>query len=74
MKLKVTDKKPCNKEEIKIDYLIGCAACGGRHNGLIAKRFKRAPTCHFDAEGDGPYDHWTTCPTNGDPILVYATE
>lgn len=47
-----------------------CVRCGLAHAGLVTKPFERPV-----APPDAPHvwTHWTTCPTNGDPVLVMRT-
>jgi predicted metal-binding protein len=39
-----------------------CARCGGNHTDLPVRKFKSAGVLEFT--------HWTTCPTNEEPILI----
>ena len=59
---------------IKLGQIANCARCGDAHDGLEAVRFTRIPTEMYDTDGDGPYNHWTTCPNTTEPILVFLTE
>lgn len=57
----------------KVPILLGCARCGQDHANLEFKQFAQ-PIDLIDKDGDGPYNYWTPCPTNGDPILLVITD
>lgn len=44
-----------------------CARCGEDHAGLEMKKFTRPPEW-------GPYTHWVSCPTTGEPILIRVVD
>lgn len=57
---------------VEITGLRNCARCGEDHDQLLFKEFQR-PTFLRDEDGDGPYTHWCSCPTTGEPILMITT-
>lgn len=57
------------KKAPRIPEVRNCARCGGDHEGLIVLDLEGDP--HLtDADGD-VYNHYTLCPINHQPILVY---
>ena len=58
-------------EKIEIAKLVGCARCGGHHEGLTAKPFEM-PMDWMSTEKNDRYrfTHWTMCPVTNEPILV----
>lgn len=48
--------------------IIGCArCCSDGHRDLIFTKLTHAHQPWDDRE---PYTHWSSCPTNGEPILL----
>jgi hypothetical protein len=41
-----------------------CARCGGNHETAVFRKLQRS------VDMDGVATHWTTCPGNGEPILL----
>lgn len=57
----------------KVDLFIdvrGCARCGSDHASLPFLRLQRPME-----DNDGvAWTHWATCPTTGEPILLFIRE
>jgi hypothetical protein len=48
--------------------VVGCARCdNGRHPALTFRRLTRPVRC-----GSQTMQYWALCPTNGEPILMWA--
>lgn len=59
-------------DEGKSASVVGCARCGGDHDGLAFKLFTR-PFAPPEAGGIA-WTHWAPCPTTGDPIMQMIAE
>lgn len=56
---------------VVIGKTTNCARCGGEHLNLVAHRLDRP----FAPPEAAPlvWTHWTSCPTKGQPIMVFFT-
>jgi hypothetical protein len=55
-----------------VQDIVGCARChGDGHKGLKFRKLTHPVEVLNGAEWVPGPTHWATCPTNGEPILLY---
>ena len=55
-------------DTITVAKIENCARCLGTHKGLVFSKLQHPVGAGSDAE----FQYWAPCPTNKEPILLYA--
>lgn len=51
--------------------LVGCARCGEKHTRVVFVKLDHPVVSDNE---NLMFPHWTNCPTNGQPILMFITD